>query len=100
MAIGHAPVAFAGGSIVQSATRMAQQAGRQAAPVLRASASAPARSALAAQPPGGGLSASGMSKRRKLLVALVVGVSVVGAIYAIDHSVLDVTPSSRGTRKD
>lgn len=93
MAVGQVPAAFAGGSIVQSAIRLAQQAGRQpvAAPVA-------ARSVSAAQ--GSSLAGSSMSKRKKVLLALVAGLGVAGAFYAIDHSVLDNTPSSLGLRKD
>lgn len=92
MAVGQVPAAFAGGSIVQSAIRLAQQAGRQpaAAPVA-------ARSVSAAQ---GSLAGSSMSKRKKVLLALVAGLGVAGAFYAIDHNVLDNTPSSLGLRKD
>ncbi len=95
MVAGQVPAAFAEGSLVQSAIRMAEQSGRQAASLPPR---APAARSAAAQ--GGNLATSGMSKGRKWLVALAAGLGVAGAMYAIDHSVLDNTPSSLGTRKD
>lgn len=85
--------AFAQGSVVQSGVRLAQQAGLKTAPVRPAQA----RSAGAAQ---GTVASSGMSKGKKILVALGVGLGVLGAVWAIDHGVEDVTPSSLGLRKD
>lgn len=96
MVAGQVPAAFADGSLVQSAIRMAERAGRQAATSLPPRA--PAARSAAAQ--GGNLASSGMSKGKKWLVAIAAGLGVAGAMYAIDHSVLDNTPSSLGTRKD
>lgn len=81
-------------SLLQSATRLAQQAGRQLPAAARAE---PSRSATSAQ---GTLAESGMSRRKKLFIALVAGIGVAAAMYAIDHGVEDNTPSSKGTRKD
>ena len=94
IAAGPVPAAFADGPVMQSATRLAKQAGQQST----GANPAPAKAALAAQP--GNLSTSGMSKGKKWLLALVAGVGVAGTVWAIDHNVLDNTPSSLGLRKD
>lgn len=91
---GPVPAAFADGPVMQSATRLAKQVGRQPA----GANPAPAKAAFAAQQ--GTLSTSGMSKGKKVLLALVTGVGVAATVWAIDHSVLDNTPSSLGLRKD
>jgi hypothetical protein len=41
-----------------------------------------------------------MSKRTKIMIYLAAGVGLAGTAWAIDHKVLDVTPSSLGTRRD
>jgi hypothetical protein len=46
------------------------------------------------------LSKSSMSKRTKIMIYLAAGVGLAGTAWAIDHQVLDVTPSSLGTRRD
>lgn len=92
LALGPAP-ALAEGPIVQSGVRLAQQAGLKTAPARPARA----RSASAAQ---GAVASSGMSKGKKIVVAIGVGLGVFGAVWAIDHGVQDVTPSSLGLRKD
>ncbi len=46
------------------------------------------------------LSESGMKKRNKVLLFIAIGAGFAGAAYAIDHSVLDITPSSLGQRRD
>jgi hypothetical protein len=46
------------------------------------------------------LSKSGMRKRTKVMIYLAAGVGFGATAYAIDHKVLNVTPSSLGTRKD
>lgn len=94
IAAGPVPAAFADGPVMQSATRLAKQAGRQSV----GANPTPAKAALAAQQ--GNLSTSGMSKGKKMLLALVAGVGVTATVWAIDHSVLDNTPSSLGLRKD
>lgn len=81
-------VAIAGRPIPSQATRWAT------------TAAAPARSAVSAGQEPTVLSKSGMSKSRKTMIYLAVGVGFVASIYAIDHHVVDVTPSSLGTRKD
>jgi hypothetical protein len=80
-------------SLLQSGARLAQQAGRQlpARPDVRRSATAAVQDAPAE---------SGMSRRKKVLLAVVGLVGVAAGMYAIDHGVVDNTPSSKGTRKD
>jgi hypothetical protein len=84
--------ALADGSIVKTAVRLGQETGKaaQARP-------APARASTNAQ---GNVASSGLSRGKKILVALADGLGVAGAMWAIDHGVEDVTPSSRGLRKD
>lgn len=94
IAVGPVPAAFADGPVMQSATRLAKQAGRQST----GANPAPVQASLAAQQ--GNLSTSNMSKGKKLLLALVAGAGVVGTVWVIDHRVLDNTPSSLGLRKD
>jgi hypothetical protein len=96
-------LALAGETLSQSAARIAQQvalntAVAPAGPVVRTIDRA---TTSAAQQPGApGLQQSGMRKRNKVLIYLGVGVGFVAAAYAIDHNVVDVTPSSQGKRKD
>jgi len=98
--LGHASVALAGETLLQSGKRIARQ-------TAQARASAPnavemkrprmveARPSLQAQP---SLAQSGIRKRTKILIAIGVAVAVGGAAYAIDHGVEDSTPSSLGQR--
>ena len=79
-----------GGPLLESANRLARQAGRQ-------TPSTAAASATAAQ---GTLAESSMSKRKKFFIFAVAAIGVAAGIYAIDHGVEDNTPSSRGTRRD
>ena len=55
------------------------------------------RSATAEQ---GTVAESGMSKRKKLFIAIGAFVAAATGIYAIDRGVEDNTPSTKGTRKD
>lgn len=79
-------------SLLQSGARLAQQAGRQlpARPDVR-------RSAVAAQDAP---TESGMSGRKKVFLVVAALVAAGAGMYAIDRSVVDNTPSSKGTRKD
>ena len=92
--LGQVPAVMAGGSLMQSANRLARESGRDT-PVPRAVA--PARYQTAQQ---GTLAESGMSNRKKMLLVLVGALGVAGGMYAIDRGVVDNTPSSKGTRKD
>ncbi len=81
-------------SLVQSGSRLARQAGQQMPVPLRSDAR---RSAVAEQ---GAVAESGMSKRKKLFIAIGAFVVAAAGMYAIDRGVEDNTPSSKGTRKD
>ena len=97
MALGQVTPALAGGSLLQSASRLAQQAGREM-PVSPRVAVREAPSRTAAEQ--GTLAESGMSKRKKWFITIAAVLGVAGGIYAIDRGVEDNTPSSKGTRKD
>ena len=95
--------AFAGDTLLASAVRAGQQLARaETPPGTAASARANVSSAQAAQPPQppSGLAAAGLSRRSKILIAIGAAVAFGGVAYAIDHHVVDNTPSSLGTRKD
>lgn len=83
---------FAEGPVAASARRQAIQAVRQAPD---SASKPPARAANSAQ---GSLATSGMSKGKKILLAIAVGAGIAGAMWAIDQGVEDNTPSSRGLR--
>ena len=59
-----------------------------------------AQPAAAYQQGAGTLSKSGMSKGKKALIYIGLAAVAVGGILTIDKNVLDVTPSSLGTRQD
>jgi hypothetical protein len=102
---------FAGEGLMQSGARIVQQQVAQTVALPSTSArSMPTRdsakstgfsasNAAALQGPAV-LSKSGMSKRTKIMIYLAAGVGLAGTAWAIDHKVLDVTPSSLGTRRD
>ncbi len=98
LALGHATVAT-GQSLLDSARRAA----RDLEPAMATSRVARAPSVrrdvgrLAVQGQSG-LTSSGLSARRKVLILLAIGVGVAGAAYAIDRRIEDPTPSSRGER--
>jgi hypothetical protein len=111
-------VAFAGESLLQSASRIVQKAaqeqvagvssvsatsGRSAAAAtnpasLASRTNSPIAQALQSQPAA--LSKSGMKTRTKVMIYLAAGVGLAATAWTIDHKVVDVTPSSLGTRKD
>jgi hypothetical protein len=106
------PLTFAGEGLMQSGTRIVRQqvtseARPSPAPVRSLAANESAASsgfnasnAAAMQEGPAVLSKSGMSKRTKVMIYLAAGVGLAGTAWAIDHKVLDVTPSSLGTRRD
>ncbi len=114
MSLAWSSMAFAGESLRQSAARVADAAARseaasratvssrdRAAASLKSSATAPAaRSFAAAVQETPAVSKSGMSKRTKLMIYAAIGVGFAAAAWSIDHHVLDITPSSLGTRQD
>jgi hypothetical protein len=103
---------FAGEGLMQSGVRIVQQQMTQDArttpgvprsvattdPVSSIGFSA--SNAAAMQEGPAVLSKSRLSKRTKVMIYLAAGVGLAGTAWAIDHKVLDVTPSSLGTRRD
>ena len=106
--IGNVSVAFAGESLLSSGARHVQQiAATDAAPAAAAATAVASRptagkktETAAFQEPTGNLSKSGMSKSKKALIYLGIAAGFVAGVYAIDHGVVDATPSSLGTRQD
>ncbi len=110
--IGNASAAFAGESILSVGARHAEalavaDASAPAVPILGrtgGTAAVPSTRAqekrAAYQGQGGTLSKSGMSKGKKALIYIGLAAVAVGGIMTIDKNVLDVTPSSLGTRQD
>jgi hypothetical protein len=106
--LGSAPAALAGESLLASGVRHVQSlasAQPAASTVAVAAASAPkkvagTKPAASLQEQVGNLSKSGLSKRMKALIFIGIGVGFAASAYAIDHSVVDVTPSTLGTRQD
>lgn len=112
MSLGSTPLLFAEQSLLQAGARHVRQlssaettvppikgAGLGAAGMV---AARPRADALAAQQAGGArtLQSSGLGKRTKWVIAIGAAAAFIGSVYAIDHSVEDVTPSSLGTRRD
>lgn len=93
VSLGGASSAWAEGSLLGTGTRIV----RQAAAIEGKAVKPVARAMQAGQP---GLETSGMSKRKKIFIALAIGVGFAATAYTIDHKVLDVTPSSLGQRQD
>lgn len=106
MTIGQSSVAWAGESLLTSATRIAREAvahERVAAREVAVTSGATVvsrRPKAAAQPQAGVLGSDGMSRRGKLLIGLAAVAGFVGTVWAIDRGVEDNTPSSLGTRQD
>ena len=111
--LGNASVLLAGEPLSVSATRLARavnttpvaaKTDRPATKALGVTSFAKAAGvgepALAAQQGGGAISSTGMKKRTKALIYAGVAAAFVGVAYGIDHKVLDVTPSTLGTRDD
>ncbi|HUR34863.1 MAG TPA: hypothetical protein VM032_13770 [Vicinamibacterales bacterium] len=112
--LGNESAAFAGESLLTSGARHVQQLA-----VAVSTSTSASSSALASAPPagatvvvagqkvapsfqdqGGTLSKSGMGKGRKTLIYVGLAVAFAASVWTIDHHVLDVTPSSLGTRQD
>jgi hypothetical protein len=103
VSLGHASVAIAGETLLQSATRVTRQLeGRQEPPVRNAAETKRARTGFALEAAQGEprLASSGMRKRTKILIAVAAAVGFAGTAYVIDRKVVDVTPSTLGTRVD
>jgi hypothetical protein len=114
---GSSSVAFAGEGLVQSASRLVEEAERtkatatpaavsHATPMIATQASmllnridgANKEAMLAQEQPV--VSKSGLGKGKKTLIYVAIGVGFVASAYAIDRHDLNLTPSSLGTRKD
>lgn len=93
--LGPTSLAYAEGSLLGSATRIAQQAARadSARPV-------PAAARMDQGSQSGLANAGGMSRKKKFWIVLAAGIGFGAAVYTIDHRVEDNTTSSRGLRKD
>ncbi len=86
LSLGHASVALAGETLLQSGKRITQQAAKaRPAPAVRP--------ALQAQTTT--LAQSGMRKRTKFLIALGIAGAFTGVAMAVDRGVEDTTPSSQ-----
>lgn len=108
--IGQASTALAGESILTAGARRVQQ--MAVTETLASTTPAPPRPSGAAvtvgtqaapafQAEGGtNLSKSGMGKGKKTLLYIGLAVGFAASVWTIDHKVLDVTPSSLGTRQD
>jgi hypothetical protein len=109
--LGPVPAAFAGGPLLQSGTHQVQEMTKATATVNSQTAAVPetsreglvTRAAVQGAQGSQGqqtLERSGMRTRTKVMIALGAGVAFAASVWAIDHHVLDVTPSSLGTRQD
>lgn len=101
VSFGHASVALAGDTLLESARRVTRQVTKTQPPRhgniseanhIRTDAGLQLAQART------GLSSSGLRKRTKVLLGLAVAVAFSGVVYAIDHKVEDSTPSSLGQR--
>ena len=107
--IGNVSAAFAGEGLLASGARHVQQlavtdtvaSSTEAATLPAGAAVTVGQKAVPAfQAQGGTLSKSGMKKSTKMMIYLGLAVGFAASVWTIDHNVLDVTPSSLGTRKD
>ena len=102
LSLGHASVAMAGETLLQSGKRIARQvtATRPAPASItleakRLRVDGALQAALQTQP---ALAQSGMRKRTKLMIAMGIAAAFGGVAIAIDRGVEDSTPSSLGQR--
>ena len=107
--IGNVSAAFAGEGLLASGARHVQQlavtdtvASSTAAATLPTGAvvTVGQKAAPAFQTQGATLSKSGMKKSTKMMLYLGLAVGFAASVWTIDRNVLNVTPSSLGTRKD
>lgn len=114
-AIGNVSVAFAEESLLKAGARHVQRLAVAESSVAEPSAAAalPAgaitiagksttgkKVAPSLQEQPGNLTKSGMSTWKKAAILIGIGVGTALTFYAIDQNVVDVTPSSLGTRQD
>ena len=96
VSLGNAPAAFAGETLLTSATRIVRDlADTLPPPAARAAARAPL-----AQQTGPGLATTGLRKRTKVAIALAIAAGFAAMAHTIDGRVENTTPSSLGTRQD
>jgi len=113
IALGVSPLTYAGEGVMQSASRIVRQqvaankaevktdsglASRVDSPTIVTFQAQPRFAALQGGAPV--LSKTGMRTRTKVMIYLAAGVGLGATAWAIDHKVLDVTPSTLGTRQD
>ena len=108
--LGNASAVFAGESILTSGARHVQQLASVESSAAASTASIPTTagplvtvgktSTPSFQAEGGTLSKSGMGKGKKTMIYVGLAVAFAATVWTIDHNVLDITPSSLGTRKD
>ena len=102
LSLGHASVAIAGETLLQSGTRHARQLAGARSPSAPNAVETKYLKANAAHPPAlqapPTLASSGMRKRMKILIGAAVATAFAGVVYAIDQGVEDSTPSSLGQR--
>jgi len=109
--LGKASAVFAGESILTSGTRHVQQlatvesSSAAAAAIARTPAAGTVltvgeKSTPSFQAEGGTVSKSGMGKGKKTMIYVGLAVAFAATVWTIDHNVLDITPSSLGTRQD
>ena len=107
--VGSASAAFAEESLLTSGARHIQQiAIAESVASTTAASTIPAGAAVsigqkpvpALQAGQATLKGSGLRKRTKWMIALGLGAGFAAGAWTIDHKVIDVTPSSLGTRLD
>ena len=112
--VGSGSIAFAEEGRLESGSRIVREVGRVQGPLAAASTRTivasqvvrpvnrfdPARSEAREGQEQPVLSKTGMQKRTKIMLYLAAGVGFGATAYTIDHKVLNVTPSTLGTRKD
>lgn len=95
--LGHASMALAGETILQSGQRIVSRQATADRAALYPTTQNPRRGDPALQGPTT-LAQSGMRARNKILIGLGIAAAVAGAALVIDRGVEDSTPSSRGER--
>lgn len=102
LSLAGATPAWAGETLLQSATRAARVLARTDTRASRgAVAATQSRDSLqAAQTQESGLESAGLRKRTKIMIAIGSAVAFAAIAYSIDRNVVNNTPSTLGTRKD
>jgi hypothetical protein len=112
--VGSGSIAFAEEGLLESGSRILQEVGRAQGPLAAASTRTivasqaatlvnridPARSEARLGQEQPVLSKTGIRKRTKIMIYVAAGVGFAATAYTIDRKVLNVTPSTLGTRKD